>query len=156
MVIIANNGNLKGSTEFTYTQKQVELALKTGYDVKIDISLQDNGFFSGKDSEHKIDIDFLREHVNGLWIACYNLAALDFFNNDPTDFNCYWFWGGDYMLTSHQHIIALSHVDLPKHYGVSWFPELNPDKSIKDAWGIITDFPSDYRKSMNQSKRKKS
>ncbi len=155
MTIIANNGNLKGPCEFSGTQKQIELAIKTGFDVKIDITLQDNGFFSGNPPEHKIELDFLRKNVNSLWLHCRNIEALDFFNTDGGDFNCFWLQYDDYAFTSHQYLLVPPSMTIPKEYGVALHPELDEFWSLKDAWGILTDYPSEYNKLLLKTPRKR-
>jgi hypothetical protein len=79
--------------------------IKLGYDVEIDILFHRNKIYLGHDKKEEIiDINFLLQNRNKLWIHCKDLKTLDILQD--TDLNYFWHQTDDYTLTSKKIIWA--------------------------------------------------
>jgi glycerophosphoryl diester phosphodiesterase len=140
MKIISHRGNLNGRNSKTENSiKAINLALKNGFDVEIDVWLKDNNLYLGHDEPvYKINKKFLQNKK--LWCHAKNFEALNFMLKHK-NIICFWHQNDKYTLTSN---------------GFIWtnFKEKTDLKSIivlkdKDAppkmsYGICTDFPLNY------------
>ena len=136
MKIISHRGNLFGPDPKTEnTKKQIELAIKHGFDVEVDLWVIDGKLYLGHDEPtHKITTAFLFKYNFYLWIHCKNLEALVFLNkeNEKTiKYNYFWHEKDKVTLTS---------------LGTPWcYPETYVNGGITVVWG------SDYQEVLKQN-----
>ena len=131
MRIISHRGNLEGSNSSTENSiESVKKAIELGFDVEIDIWFKDDQFFLGHDiPEYEVDINFLFEFKNKLWIHCKNLDC--FQKLLQTEFNFFWHdrdlttftsklipWSQPGVFIESGITVCINYEKLPKIYGV--------------------------------------
>lgn len=79
-VLISHRGNLNGRVpEAENTKEFIQAAIEHGFDVEIDVRLIDGSLFLGHDAaEHPVELDWLLERKDSLWIHAKNFAALSY------------------------------------------------------------------------------
>ena len=89
--IIAHRGNLRGPDRANEnTPDALSHAMKLGFDVECDVWVIDKKIYLGHDlPEYPIDITFLLDNVEKLWIHVKNVEGIEYFHN-KNSFN--WFW----------------------------------------------------------------
>ena len=83
MKLIAHRGNYSGSNkEKENSIDYIINAIKNGYDVEIDIRKIDNNLYLGHDHpQYIVNLDFLLNYSQFLWIHCKNIEALTYLIN---------------------------------------------------------------------------
>ena len=76
--LISHRGNINGcNPKLENTPDYIKDAIHLGYDVEIDIWYSNNTLWLGHDNpEYQIDLHFLLENANKLWVHCKNFEAL--------------------------------------------------------------------------------
>jgi hypothetical protein len=105
MKLIAHRGNINGpNKELENSPNQILNTLSLGYDCEIDVHLINNNLYLGHDEpQYSIDINFLLENKDKLWIHCKNMEALVFLN-EYKELNIFWHENDKYTLTSKNYI----------------------------------------------------
>jgi hypothetical protein len=109
MKLISHRGNINGrEPKSENSPDYITSAIKKGFDVEIDVWSFD-GIYLGHDKpQYEIDLDFLFEHQNNLWIHCKNIASLAFLT-DFGELNTFWHEEDSYTLTSQGYIWTYPH-----------------------------------------------
>ena len=151
MKIISHRGNLNGPRERTNKEQEnnpdvVDFVIKKGYDVEIDIRQINNNLFLGHDvPNYLINLDWLLENKNSLWIHCKNLEALMLLAEE--DLNIFWHQNDDFTLTSSGHIWTYPGKRLSKK-SIAVMPEkcngLWSRWCLKNSFAICTDYVKKY------------
>lgn len=146
MKLISNKGNLRGIiSEYENTPEYIEAALNSGFDVKIDLLLNDGKLFIGNDSNKiKLDIDWLEKYHNKLWLECKDINLIQKLNqldNRGVYLNYFWHENDQITLTSRGYI--LSYIDEPVIGAIIMTPTIKNDK-IKLCYGICSDNIMDF------------
>ena len=146
MKLISNKGNLRGIiSEYENTPEYIEAALNSGFDVKIDLLLNDGKLFIGNDSNKiKLDIDWLEKYHNKLWLECKDINLIQKLNqldNRGAYLNYFWHENDQITLTSRGYI--LTYIDEPVIGGIIMTPTIKNDK-IKLCYGICSDNIMDF------------
>jgi hypothetical protein len=78
MILISHRGNINGiNVDLENTKEYIDSAIKKGYDVEIDIWYKDFKLYLGHDlPQYDVDINWLLERKNKLWIHTKNFFAL--------------------------------------------------------------------------------
>ena len=78
MILISHRGNINGpNPQLENTPDYIDNALLLGYDVEIDIWKDEDGFYLGHDEPiYPIDLEWLVERRNNLWIHCKDFDSL--------------------------------------------------------------------------------
>lgn len=99
--LISHRGNTLGPDKSLENDPTYVLnAIKSGYDCEIDLWLVNKELFLGHDEPgYTIDIQFLSEYKENLWIHCKNFEALEFLNKIQK-FNYFWHQEDRFTLTS--------------------------------------------------------
>ncbi len=151
MKIIAHRGNLNGPNENTENDPiQIDRCIRRKLDVEIDLWIE-NGFWLGHDSgNYKVDLNWLLERKNSLWIHCKNMEALCHLKLNAPELNFFWHQSDDYTLTSKGWLwcypgrpVAVSELhksDLP---AITVMPE-NISFDTVNFSGVCTDYPERY------------
>lgn len=104
MKFISHRGLLFGKNkELENRPDSIDNAICKGFEVEVDLRLIDNEFYLGHDIDQiiKIDLSFLIERKNYLWIHAKNAAAFDNLYNYRLELNYFWHTEEDFVLTSH-------------------------------------------------------
>ena len=76
MILISHRGNLNGKSDRENSPEYIEEALKSGYDVEIDVWYHQHSFYLGHDEpQYKVNEKYLEEV--GLWCHAKNIDALN-------------------------------------------------------------------------------
>ena len=81
-LLISHRGNLNGQDLSTENSpKQIDLALKKGFDVELDLWFHENDYWIGHDSpQYKIDLSFLLDRKEFLFV--HLKSPLDYFDTN--------------------------------------------------------------------------
>ena len=106
MKLIAHRGNIfeKDASKENHPS-YIDQAIAQGYDVEIDLRAQKNSVYLGHDGpDYSIDVNFLLERKNMLWVHCKDKQAFDIALHH--DLNCFWHTKDDYTITKHGYVWA--------------------------------------------------
>lgn len=142
MILISHRGNLKGKDlENENNPTYIDLALKKGYDVEVDIRYVEGGFYLGHDKpQYKIEYEWLEDRKDHLWIHCKNHISIQ--NLISSGLNYFWHDEDDMALTSHG-IIWVHPKVKPLNNSVAVMPEVN-NWDISECLGVCSDHVSNY------------
>jgi hypothetical protein len=152
MKIISHRGNLDGpNPEEENTIVYIDKALSIGYDVEIDLRVQDGFLYLGHDGpEHRITHTHLRDRRQRLWVHCKDLLAFS-----------YYMEGRAFCHESDPFSIVTNGM-LSTHHGFIWVHDLSLELTIdsvipliskedidnfdldrvKTIYGVCTDYPN--------------
>ena len=158
MKLIAHRGNINGpNPEMENNPEYILNTLSLGYDCEIDVHLINNNLYLGHDlPQYKINIGFLLENQDKLWIHCKNMEALALLN-EYKELNIFWHESDKYTLTSKGHIWSYIGVETKKNI-ICVMPELayyNYIEVIKtkiinnELYGVCTDYCKQFQNFKN-------
>jgi hypothetical protein len=149
-IFISHRGNLYGrNVEMENHPDIIRRVIESGFHCEIDIwYLQEfDHYYLGHDyPTHYIDLSFLQELKEYLWIHCKNIEALIRLKDE---YNCFFHAKDSYTLTSKGVIWGNIDSKMTKEI-VCVMPELGGNISF-DVFGICTDFPVHYRDTYTRS-----
>ena len=107
MILISHRGNINGkSVDSENKPEYIDNAIDQGYDVEIDIRAIEGCFYLGHDKPiYGIDLKWLNERKDSLWIHCKNLEAIEWFSMIKS-FNYFWHETDTVTLTSKGYVWA--------------------------------------------------
>jgi hypothetical protein len=161
MKIISHRGNLTGPNPLRENSPDyIEEAIAEGFDVEVDLRMNNKKFYLGHDDPHFQDdrihyyvpMTWLAKWKDKLWIHCKDLESLDVISSSPVDFHYFWHESDRYTLTSKG--IGWVHVgQIPFKNSIVVLPESIDYYSkiykgydrIDNTKGICTDKPLFYR-----------
>jgi len=152
MKIIAHRGNLSGSNPLRENSLDyIEEAISEGFDVEVDLWVEDDECFLGHDDpQYFVDIGWLENRKDVLWIHCKNREALEKISSSSIEFNYFYHECDRYSLTS-KGIGWVLLGQIPFTKAVIVLPEridfyrFNLEY-IERSYGICTDTPLFYKK----------
>ena len=146
MKLISHRGNINGRLEsYENEPNYVDLAIKKGYDVEVDVWYVNDMLWLGHDKpDYGVDFRWFRDRIAKLWIHCKNLESVCFFNTNSVDypFNYFWHQTDDITLTSLNYIWAYPGKQ-PIENSVAVMPELHNDNTSL-CFGVCSDFIENY------------
>ena len=150
MILISHRGNINGRlVPFENQPNYIDTAIAAGYDVEIDVwyEKESGRLYLGHDkADYQIDIDWLYERSDKLWIHCKNMDALSFFNKSHLQFGTeYNYFSHDKdmgVLTSYGYIWSTNLYD----NGILVLPEVFEKTPIEKTIGICSDIIQNYKK----------
>lgn len=106
MKLISHRGNTNGPNPSQENNLEyIDSAIKSGFDVEIDIRCIDKQFYLGHDDpQYKVSIEWLEKRSNFLWIHCKDFKTLEIFSNSSVNLNYFWHETDRYTLTSKGYI----------------------------------------------------
>lgn len=149
MRLISHRGNINGKNELLENNPSyIDIAIKEGYDVEIDLWIDNDGFYLGHDEPtYPIDLKWLTDRYLSLWIHCKNLRTVeglrDLQNNMLTDLNYFFHNTDDCTITSRGHIWVYPGKQ-PVTNSIAVLPEWHDD-DISKAYGICSDYIKKYK-----------
>jgi hypothetical protein len=137
--LISHRGNLTGpDISAENVPEQIDIVLKEGYDVEVDIFLQKQKYYLGhNEPQYLIDIQWLVKRKNKIWLHCKNIYALESFLG--TNFNYFWHQQDDFTLTSKNFIWTYPN-KLLTGKSICVLPEQGFKGDINNCAGVCTDF----------------
>ena len=150
MILISHRGNINGRlVPFENQPNYIDTAIAAGYDVEIDVwyERESGKLYLGHDkADYQIDIDWLYERSDKLWIHCKNMDALSFFNKSHlqigTEYNYFSHDKDMGVLTSYGYIWSTNLYD----NGILVLPEVFEKTPIEKTIGICSDIIQNYKK----------
>ena len=140
MKLISHRGNINHvDTNRENTKLYIQEAINLGYDVEIDIWKTDVLYLGHDEPTHPIDLKWLTDRENNLWIHCKNLEALT--ELIETNLRVFYHQNEDYTIISDKHIWAhnLSNINnkciiplLSKNEIQNWKPT--------EVYGVCSDY----------------
>ena len=149
--IISHRGNISGPGKRENHPEQIDLCIESGYECEVDLWLKDDTLLLGHDfGEYPINLKWLRDRENSLWVHCKNGDALTYLNESNNHkINFFWHESDRYTLTSSNNVWVYPGRQLFPG-SVAVLPELwlNEDRSseISRCFAICTDYPEKYKK----------
>lgn len=147
MKLIAHRGLMNGpDPSKENTIEQIDLALKEGFDVEVDVWWSNGRFWLGHDAPTtEVEYHFLKQ--KGLWIHCKNVNALDKMVRAPKRLNYFWHHIDEYTLTSKGYPWVYPGKQLLQD-GVCVLPEETmelKDVTTLDVYGICSDYVAEIK-----------
>lgn len=145
MILIAHRGNVNGRFESWENEPTyIDLAIKKGYDVEVDIWFKDNMLWLGHDKpDYGIDFRFIRDRISKLWVHCKNVEAVVYFKECGYPVNYFWHEEDTLTLTSHNHLWVYP-AKQPILNSIAVMPELHND-DVSQCLGICSDYIEKYK-----------
>ena len=146
MILISHRGNLNGPNPQRENSIQyIQEALDKGFDVEIDVWSKNGVFYLGHDTyQYEVDLHWLEERIDNLWIHCKNIDVLVYFNTLNQLFNYFWHEEDKATLTSHSHMWVYPGYQ-PIFNSIAVMPERNND-NLSSCKGICSDYIQNYKK----------
>lgn len=105
MIKIAHRGNFDGPSEVENEPVYVGVAISQGFDVEVDIWMDESGIFLGHDKpQYQINETYIEDIKDHAWFHCKNIQALGYFTHNMPDARYFWHQEDDYTLTSNGYI----------------------------------------------------
>jgi hypothetical protein len=145
MILISHRGNLNGpNPERENSPEYIDEAIEAGYDVEIDIWLNDGILYLGHDSiQYQTSHQWLKNKKDKLWIHCKNIEAIETLNFFNHDYNYFWHQDDTLTLTS-KNIIWAYPGKQPIQNSIAVMPEINND-NLDNCIGICSDYIINYK-----------
>ena len=149
MILISHRGNTNGPNPLKENHPHyVEKTINMGYEVEIDVRLINNKIYLGHDDQqHEIDLDWLLNWKDKLWVHCKNIQAIEYFHH--TGLNYFWHDIDTMTLTSKGYIWAHPGKQ-PIKYSIAVMPELKYkltgiEEDLSICSGVCSDFIQNYK-----------
>jgi hypothetical protein len=146
MKLIAHRGNINGPNPLRENSiDYIEEAISEGFDVEIDLRVEDNQCYLGHDDpQYFVTMEWLRKYKDVLWIHCKNLEALEKLSSSMIEFNYFWHETDCYTITS-KSIGWVYPGKQPYSNSVIVMPESNSNIDFKslmmyNCFGICSDY----------------
>lgn len=147
MILISHRGNITGKVkELENEPNYIDNAIVNGFDVEVDIWLQDGNLFLGHDRpEYQVDFDWIETRKSKLWIHCKNIDSLSYLKEIKCNLNYFWHQTDDVTLTSLGYLWTFPGKQLTKN-SIAVLPELISSQDIEISQGICSDFIENFKK----------
>lgn len=144
MKLISHRGNVNGRFESRENEPTyIDLAIKKGYEVEIDVWYKDNLLWLGHDKpDYGVDFRWFHDRIGKLWIHCKNVESVVYFKECGYDFNFFWHESDVVTLTSLNYIWAFPGKQ-PIKNSIAVMPEINND-DVSQCFGVCSDFVERY------------
>ncbi len=145
MKLIAHRGNINGpNKERENSPEYILESLALGYDCEIDVRYINEQLFLGHDTtDYKIDLLFLLDNSDKLWIHCKNIEALGYLI-DFSSLNIFWHQEDNYTLTSKGYIWCYPKMKITSK-SIILMPEWNNFIYDDNGYGICSDYITSIR-----------
>lgn len=148
MFLISHRGNLEGPNPVMENNPlYLDAALKRGFDVEMDVWVIADKIYLGHDEgTHLIDLEWILNRKEKLWVHCKNVAAIVFFSNlfkNGIKINFFWHQNDTLTLTSHGYIWVYPGKQ-PVSSSIAVMPEREND-TIDKCIGVCSDYIIKYQ-----------
>ena len=140
--LIAHRGNINGiSLNLENTKDYIDSAIRSGYDVEVDVRTGPDGkFYTGHDEpQHEVELGWLCERSESLWIHCKDfktLSALIKWN-----LKVFYHEREDYAIISNGLIWAHNLNEVDRNCIIPLLSKEDIDnRPVNEVWGICSDY----------------
>ena len=153
MIFISHRGNISSkNTNRENSPEYIDEALGQGFDVEIDVRIfpgkePPGEIFLGHDHpEYNVNLQWILDRKNNLWIHAKNLSAFPWFIKSPIPWKVFWHQEDDYTMTKNGYIWAYPGKSLGKNV-IAVMPEnaFYTSKDILSCAGVCSDNIKKYR-----------
>lgn len=149
MILISHRGNIDGKNpSIENSPEQINFLTKNNINVEIDIWVDNNKIYLGHDiPDIQIDIEWLFEKINFLWIHCKSIETVNFFYCLNKKFNFFFHQNDDLTLTSHGYIWVYPGKKFTENSIIVCNDKREIDKYIEEkpkVLGICSDYISTF------------
>ena len=141
-MLISHRGNINGvNLNLENSPTYIDEAIKSGYDVEVDIWYIGGKFYLGHDlGQYNIELSWLEERLDKLWIHCKNHPALE--KLSYTNLHYFWHDDDDVTITSKGWIWAHPKIK-PIPNSIAVLPERH-NWPVDTCTGICSDYIKQY------------
>ena len=141
MILISHRGNINGKSDEENHPNHIDIALRQGFDVEIDVwKVNQVEWYLGHDEpQYKVSIDFLKNKK--LWCHAKNIEALN--KMLKHNIHCFWHQKDDVTLTSKGYMWTYPNKMLTDK-SICVLPEKN-NENPKKCFGICSDYIVNYK-----------
>ena len=145
MILISHRGNTQGiESKLENKPSFIDRSLNMGYDVEVDIWLNDGKLYLGHDlPQFLIDEMWLAQRINQLWIHCKNIDSIIHFNKSTLKFN-YFFHESDKVTLTSKNFIWAYPGNQPIEKSIAVLPEIH-NENLSKCIGICSDYIKKYK-----------
>jgi hypothetical protein len=145
MILISHRGNINGKFESWENEPTyIDLAIKKGFEVEIDIWYKDDILWLGHDNpQYDIDFRWIRDRISKLWIHCKNIDAIIYLKECRYPINYFWHQEDDITITSLGYFWTYPGKQLTSN-SIAVMPEIKEFENINIAYGICSDYLENY------------
>ena len=147
---ISHRGNINGKNELLENNLDyIDIALNKGYDVEIDLWIDNDGFYLGHDAPtYPVTLNWLVERSLKLWVHCKDLKTIEELKrledeNGLRSINYFFHESDDTTITSHG-VLWVYPGKQPIKYSIAVLPEINKD-DVSKCYGICSDIIEKYK-----------
>ena len=145
MFLISHRGNLCGPTENENHPKYILNAINAGYDVEVDVWLDNGSFYLGhSDPQYLVDIQFFLNYGHKMWCHAKNIDAL--YALRKLDIKCFYHSDDKVTLTSNGFLWTHESCDELTNMSICVLPDRSSSSNIFNCAGICSDYIAIYRK----------
>jgi hypothetical protein len=144
MLLISHRGNIDGKNiNLENSPKYISNALEKGFDVEIDLWVNNKKLYLGHDiPQYPISEEWIEEKQSRLWLHCKNIECMEFFLDNKNSYNYFWHEEDTMTLTSKGFIWAYPGKQ-PIKNSIAVLPEMYKD-NISHCLGICSDYLHNY------------
>lgn len=143
MILISHRGNIDGASDFENHPDNINKAINLGFDVEVDVYLQDSKIFLGHDNpEYEVDLPWIKDRKESLWIHCKNLASIEYLSSKIGLH--YFFHNSDKCTLTSKGYIWVYPGCQPIKNSIAVLPEIYND-SLTSCLGICSDYITKYK-----------
>ena len=149
--LISHRGNINGKIEkLENSPSYIDTAIKLGYDVEIDLWIDNDGFYLGHDTPtYHVTLNWLVERSLKLWVHCKDLKTIEElkrleYENGINSIHYFFHNTDDITLTS-QGKLWVYPGNQPLKYSIAVLPEIH-NEDVSKCYGICSDIIEKYKK----------
>jgi len=143
-LLISHRGNTLGpDLDNENNPAAIAQTINSGFDCEVDLRVVESKIFLGHDwPQFQIELSFLNEFRDKLWIHCKNFEALAYMNSIDNSFNYFWHQNDMFTLTSKGYIWTFPGNE---YFSNSVIVNLYKNLVLEtDCYGICSDYVSHY------------
>tara|TARA_B100001057_G_scaffold500214_1_gene614096 strand:+ start:983 stop:1426 length:444 start_codon:yes stop_codon:yes gene_type:complete len=147
MILISHRGNLDGESNYENNPDFIEKVINLGYDVEIDLRLNNGELYLGHDNpEYLISDNWLLDKKDKLWVHCKDLNTIEKLSCNSIFQNVnYFFHEEDKMTITSKGFLWVYPGYQPLKNSIAVLPEKH-NEDISSCIGVCSDYIKSYKK----------
>ena len=147
MILISHRGNLDGESNYENNPDIIEKVINLGYDVEVDLRLNDGKLYLGHDNpEYLITDNWLLDKKDKLWVHCKDLKTIEKLSCNSIFQNVnYFFHEEDKLTITSMGFLWVYPGYQPLKNSIAVLPEKH-NEDISSCIGVCSDYIKSYKK----------